>query len=850
MTVVVSSEGEIMQDRFKAGRVTIVCWCCLSIAGLCSDTAALPRDSKDGTDAVACKGRVLDREGKPVLDASVTLYEAHWCEEHDRSDVRLVVERRTEAGGAFSLPIDENPDDFGMGYVVVRKEGFALSWIEWWVGQEQECDITLGEPRNLAGVVVDENGRPVAEAQVGVYSAVLSRGGDESDTLDRAVSTFLDVKTDAEGRFVLPNMPGEATFDFIVSKPGHAVLCTYNEESYFDKGHFSPGQADIRITLPPEAKIHGATVEKAGGRPIAGVRVTLRHTDGGDIETVKPVTSEGDGSFTLDGLMFGDYVVHVVAPHEGMADWVAEPVNVSLATGETRDTVKLELVKGAIIEVLAKDAGNGKPVADAAVLVISLGGGEWLRAQTDETGLARFRVLPGEHNIMASGADGYVSEDSPTSQIDIGDGETGRIESVLTSEARIAGIVRDPAGKPLADVMLVLLRSTCEDRDATTDPNGRFEIRWDHTWFDPNEATVMLVAKAAQLDLAAAVEVDPKTRDLDIRLQAGVTLTGRIVDRESRPIAKAKVIAIQFYPSSEDLRWQAITREDGSFEIASLPLATRYPVKVSADGYGPFEAMFDGGSRIAENRLDVGTIKLCSADLSVSGIVVDPNGRPVSGAEVVCFGWGQPERITDADEFRTDSEGRFKIDGLCAGVISLYASAGKRGHLSGGVETEGGVTDLKIVISESGEEGSFVPRKLPSLAGKPLPDLADVGVELPADANDRMLLVCLWDMNQRPSRHCIGELIRQAATLGEKGVTILAVHAGKGEEGALEQWIEQNKPPFPVGRIADDIEKTLFDWGTASLPHLILTDRKHVVIAEGFALLGGLDQRIEAGSDR
>jgi len=36
--------------------------------------------------------------------------------------------------------------------------------------------------------------------------------------------------------------------------------------------------------------------------------------------------------------------------------------------------------------------------------------------------------------------------------------------------------------------------------------------------------------------------------------------------------------------------------------------------------------------------------------------------------------------------------------------------------------------------------------------------------------------------------------------------------------------------------IQGDVEKTRFTWGVKSLPWLILTDRNHVVAAEGFAL--------------
>jgi hypothetical protein len=107
------------------------------------------------------------------------------------------------------------------------------------------------------------------------------------------------------------------------------------------------------------------------------------------------------------------------------------------------------------------------------------------------------------------------------------------------------------------------------------------------------------------------------------------------------------------------------------------------------------------------------------------------------------------------------------------------------------------------------------------------------------------LLVCFWDMGQRPSRYCVTQLAAQAAQLGEKGVLVVAVHAAQVEDGALRQWTEKNKIPFPMGAIAGDIDKTKSAWGVNSLPHLILTDKKHTVVAEGFGL-NELDKQVEA----
>jgi len=121
------------------------------------------------------------------------------------------------------------------------------------------------------------------------------------------------------------------------------------------------------------------------------------------------------------------------------------------------------------------------------------------------------------------------------------------------------------------------------------------------------------------------------------------------------------------------------------------------------------------------------------------------------------------------------------------------------------------------------------------LLGKPLPELSRMNIT-PELAQDKTLLVCFFDMNQRPSRHCIRELAKRAPELKEKGITVITVQASKTNEDKLNEWVKKYNIPFPVGMIEDDVEKIKFAWGLRSLPWLILTDSKHVVTAEGVAL--------------
>jgi len=133
------------------------------------------------------------------------------------------------------------------------------------------------------------------------------------------------------------------------------------------------------------------------------------------------------------------------------------------------------------------------------------------------------------------------------------------------------------------------------------------------------------------------------------------------------------------------------------------------------------------------------------------------------------------------------------------------------------------------------------------LMGKPLPELKGIGIDMsPSDVNDKMMLICFFDMEQRPSRNCVTRLTRRANELEEKGVTVIAIQTSKTDWDALDQWIKKINVSIPVGTVTGDIDKTRSIWNVQSLPWLILTDREHVVSAEGFGL-GELDAKIEEG---
>ena len=148
------------------------------------------------------------------------------------------------------------------------------------------------------------------------------------------------------------------------------------------------------------------------------------------------------------------------------------------------------------------------------------------------------------------------------------------------------------------------------------------------------------------------------------------------------------------------------------------------------------------------------------------------------------------------------------------------------------------------------QDGKMVPliAQPAPLLDKPLPEFKDIKIDLSAvDTNNETILVCFFDMNQRPSRNCLLQLSKKAKELTVKDIAVVAVQASKADQDKLNNWIKKNNIPFPVGMIQDDEEKTRFTWGVRSLPWLILTDKKHIVTAEGFSL-AELDEKLAGKS--
>ena len=139
--------------------------------------------------------------------------------------------------------------------------------------------------------------------------------------------------------------------------------------------------------------------------------------------------------------------------------------------------------------------------------------------------------------------------------------------------------------------------------------------------------------------------------------------------------------------------------------------------------------------------------------------------------------------------------------------------------------------------------------KAPSLLGKALPALAGLGLPPAPDATtDAAVLLCFFDLQQRPSRNCVVQLAKDAQDLKLGGLAVVAIQAAALDPPTLAGFVQAQRLPFPVGKLETDEEKIRFNWGVRSLPWLVLADKTHTVRAEGFPLAELKDRLAQVAS--
>lgn len=273
-------------------------------------------------------------------------------------------------------------------------------------------------------------------------------------------------------------------------------------------------------------------------------------------------------------------------------------------------------------------------------------------------------------------------------------GVTGQSEEEAQRGAFVVkGQVVGPDRKPIANAEVTLARpgyggATALSVLALSKPDGKFVIgapeRSGWGWHVEARSSgfaateiLSINAWSGELDLGVLVLYPPST------------LSGRVLDREGRPIAGAKIYVRsrseeiwsdewmednESAPAKESQTPKAVSAADGSYAVSNLPVGR---VTFGAEAAGFADAVRPNAVLKADgsNTMDL----ILQPEDPLSGIVVDEQGSTLEKVRVAA-GFQDARRAFWRQPAATDPQGRFTIRGLPTSRQNINVTLRKLGY--------------------------------------------------------------------------------------------------------------------------------------------------------------------------
>jgi uncharacterized GH25 family protein len=674
------------------------------------------------------KGRTVDGEGHPVPGATVQQYSYHQSA-GNRFDLERLEEATSDANGSFELRVSgASAMPQVPVFLIARKPGLAAAWTQVMANLHPEPRLVLTSPSVLAGKVVDEADKPIANAEVTVMmanvEAVKEDGSRSFEYLgDKPARDLFAARTDADGRFRIQGFPNNASANLQAEAPGKALRSTGQQVFRPDSLPYRSGQEDIQLVLENAGSVEGKISMAESGASLPQAQIHVLPTGPGFIamSSREGTKAEPDGSFKLKDLGAGSYRLQAVFGTNEALDWVAETVPVTVESGQVTRGVQITAIRGGLLEV-AVHAPDGRPIPEAGVNVYREGYQSGHAANSN--GVARLRLPPGDYQIGAY-KQGWQQANSSGS---VEDGKTNRVEMELVPPRRLTGLVHLPDGQPGTNLAIQVIGDySMQQANLRTGADGRFDIEWNSQRFPGNNMTPCLLIRDPARNLAVGQDLDDETAQLDLRLAPAVSFSVR-VECDGKPLTNASANLL-FRTGNMGMYLNGMTSRGaapGQIEVLALPPGRNYGLQITAPGYGSKSLELTQNAEEAK-RVELDPVELKRADRKLAGKLVDTEDKPVAGAMVQIMGEGQPNANS-----RTDKEGRFSFD-VCEGMVQLFANSQRNFANS---RAEAGDTNVVLRLGERmafGGDGKLEKLKgtVTDGAGKPITG-ADVRV-FPAD---------------------------------------------------------------------------------------------------------------------
>jgi protocatechuate 3,4-dioxygenase beta subunit len=593
-------------------------------------------------------GKVLDSNRRPLAGALV------WVGP-DSGTFSI-----TDSRGTYTLPVGER-DHL---WVQIHAVGFLprrVSLRPGGPGARRAPTVALEAAATVRGRVVDETGTPLANVALAA-EATSREGRPAAYHPDNAVGRG---RSDAQGRFVIPNLRAGATYALAATLPG------FTPARLPFAGQRDLG--DIELVLRPARGAFGRVID-IRDQPIPGVEVTVRRSGGP--ESVN-ATTDAAGRFHVAALPAT--TVDIQARGQGFAPLTVPGVEVAPGTDPV-ELGTLVLSVGARIEGLVQNAA-GMPLAEVGVWVLENLDRPLLRetdrlrleAPTTRSGQdGRFRLEglpPGRMVHLLFHGEGYLplwiqgvkaSADRPTAQ--------DPLTAVMEPAFHLRGRVIDEAGEvvsrarvnvypqaPPTGAVGVTTRRKENAQQTVSDALGEFSFE------ELAPGKVQLVARAEgflEMDpVSATVSPQEVAGSVELVLRRGAVVKGHVVNTAGAPVAEARLRVGPVQGSSD---------AEGAFRLVGVPLGVKALLLHHPEYRRLVQEIF---VEPGVNTLDV----VLEEGWSLSGQAVNEDGDGVAGAHIEVRSVSL--RVPTSHTTTTDAEGAFRLVVSAPGRYTLSATS-------------------------------------------------------------------------------------------------------------------------------------------------------------------------------
>jgi hypothetical protein len=298
---------------------------------------------------------------------------------------------------------------------------------------------------------------------------------------------------------------------------------------------------------------------------------------------------------------------------------------------------------------------------------------------------------------------------------------SGAPQQPPAAKLRIHGRVREESGKGVAGAEFEIRAWSGNEPDVQwfsltgkADDNGTFDVS-----IDAASASIGFgIETSADGHLAGWVSVKraeyDEARGVDVVVERGRAIVGRVVDGEGRAIPRTTV---QLWYGSETT-WPTTVGEDGRFRTPSRAPLRAFELFVEAPGFKHRSVPIAAADT---DETNVGDIVFRGGG-RIAGVVVDRSGHPVQDLGVTVNVVEDEKR----PRCRTDTEGRFELAEIGEDPVTVHVDidddrggpAGSRRRYRGYEEdVRSGRTDVRLVVSA---EATVWLRFVDALTGKPV----------------------------------------------------------------------------------------------------------------------------------